>query len=208
MVSPIAAMHGGAAAQTRAERNALSASAAIEEVRRGPFHTTWAQRAPIALEPAALARTHPPREAFGNPATDSLLFFGRVFWPTLAATYAADLVGFWALKCHVYEEGRGCIGSGPVNLAIVAAFPALIPALAASRLKTPFLPALAGSALGTGAALLGVRLIGRDNLVVVLLPLIHAALTTAVGIDMTKPPPGRPVWLPSAVVPGPRRGYC
>lgn len=188
LAGPIAALYGEAAAQTRAERNTLSISAAIEDARRSPFFATPVRQVPIVLETASLAR--PEVEALQTPA-DTLLFFGRVFWPTLASTYSADLVGFWALLCHFHEQGRGCIDSGPVNVAILSAFPVLIPALAASRLGTPFLPALAGSALGTGVALLGVPLIGTDHPVVVFLPFIHAAVTTFVGIDVNNPPPGR-----------------
>ena len=186
MVAPIAASHGRAAAQTRAERDALSISAAIEEVRRSPFHATQAQQAPIAFELAALAPAHPSREAFDTPANDSLPLFGLVFWPTVTATYVADFVGFWALMCHAYERGRGCIGSGPVNLALMATVPVLIPALAASGLKMPFPPALAGSALGAGLALLAIPVIGVDNLVVVFLPFVHAAVTTFSGISWSK----------------------
>ena len=169
-----------AAAQVDPGRQDISAlSAAIEEARRSPFHVWTGAGASTALRLVGDLPAHQSREAPQTAATDSLPSFAKVFAPTLAVTYLADLVGFWAAICWAYGGGGGCIDDEAINLALWVTVPVVVPALVAGGVTDRFLPGFVGSALGTVAAIVSVRAIDPDSgPVVLIVPAIDAAVTT------------------------------
>ena len=181
IATPPGATSGGATAQTLAEWDGHSISAAIEEALRSPFHA----RTGTGAFTAGDLPTHPSREGPQTPAPDSLPSFAKVFVPTLAATYLADLVGFWAAICWGYGGGGGCIDDETINLALWVTVPVVVPALAAGGVTDRFLPGFVGSALGTGAAIVALRAIDPDSGPVVwIVPAIDAAVTTLLTLAL------------------------
>lgn len=85
---------GTAAAQTSLRHHDIGAlSAAIEEVRRSPFHAGIAAADPVIFRPAGYQPAHPLLEA-AQEAPDSRSSFRAVFLPTFTVTLLADIVGF------------------------------------------------------------------------------------------------------------------
>ena len=174
-----------AVAQVDPGRRDISAlGAAIEEARRSPFHAQVGTVATPALRLLGYPPAHPAQEVPQTATTDSPPSFAKIFMPTLAVTYLADLVGFGAAICWVYGGGGGCLDNGAINLALMVAVPVVVPALTAGGTTDRFVPGLLGSALGTVAAFMSVRAIDPDNWPVVFVPAIDAAVTTLVTLAL------------------------
>ena len=185
IATPPAATSGGATAQTLAKWDGHSISAAIEEALRSPFHARTGTDESNALRLVGDLPTHPSTEGPQTPAPDSLPSFAKVFGPTLAATYLADLVGFWAAICWDYGGGGGCIDDETINLALWVTVPIVVPALAAGGVTDRFLPGFVGSALGTVTAIVALRAIDPDSGPVVwIVPAIDAAVTTLLTLAL------------------------
>lgn len=162
-------------------------SAAIEEVRRSPFHLQTGVAVSAFLHLPGYPPAHPHQEVRETPAPDSLPTFRAVFLPTVTVTYLADAVGFWALLCWGFGGGGGCIDNGLINLAIGTTIPIVVPAYMASTSgRVGFKPALIGSAIGAGAVAALIPAIDPDNWPVVLLPLLHAAATTFARLEFAR----------------------
>lgn len=98
--------------------------------------------------------------------------------PTLAATYLADFVGFWAAICWAYGGGGGCIDDEAINLALWVTVPVVAPALTAGGITDRFVPAFLGSALGTVAAVVSLVAIDPNRPAALIVPAIDAVVTT------------------------------
>ncbi len=170
------------AAQTSLRHHhASTLGADIQEVRGSPFHARSAAASSTTLHLLGHLAVHPPQEVPQAPATDSLPSFRTVFVPTLAATYLADLVGFWAAVCWDSGGGDGCIDSKAINLALAITVPVAIPAYVAGGVVDRMLPAFLGSTLGTMAAVVSVF----DSWPALLVaPAIDAAVTTLLTLAL------------------------
>lgn len=184
--APVGILSGGAAAQVAPPHQDIRAlGAAIEEARGSPFHDRTGTDVPAALHLLGHLPVHPPHGVPQTPAADSLPSFGTVFVPTLAMTYLADLVGFWAAICWDDGGGGGCIDDETINLALWVTVPVVVPALTAGGITDRMLPGFLGSALGTIAAVASVRAIDPDSgPVVLIVPAIDAAVTTLVTLAL------------------------
>ena len=153
---------------------------------------TGQERASVGLPPRSVAaqsslrhRVAYPLQEIPESPDDSRPTFGRVFGPTLAVTYLADLVGLWAAICWGYGGGGGCIDDEATNLAIWVTVPVVVPALTAGGITDRMLPGFVGSALGTMAAWMSLRAIDPDSgPVVFIVPAIDAAVTTLVTLAL------------------------
>ena len=173
-------------AQSSLRHNHVSAlGAAIEEALGSPFHRQTGAEATASLRLLGHRAAYPPQEIPESPADDSSPSFARVFGPTLAITYLADLVGFWAAICWGYGGGGGCIDDETINLAIWVTVPVVAPALTAGGITDRMLPGFVGSALGTVAAWMSLRAIDPDTgPVVFIVPAIDAAVTSLVTLAL------------------------
>lgn len=175
--APAGALSAGAVAQVPPPSQSISAlGAAIEEARRSPFHHRTGTEATASLLLLGHPPAHPPRESLRSPAADSPPSAAAVFVPTLAATYLADAVSFWAIFCS------RCLAHDAISYALVATVPVVVPALVAGAFAGRFKPTFLGSALGAGVAFLGMTQMDVNNWPIVFLPAIHAAVTTVAGL--------------------------
>ena len=160
---------GRTAAQTRAERGGHSINAAIEKVRRSPFHSRAGVERPAAIRPGG---QHPAHSLHTYPS-DSLPSFGQVFLPVIAATYLTDLLAGVVLL-GVFLDERDIDRTKEV--ALILTVPVVVPALVAGGITGRYGHALLGSAFGTALALAGAR--SGSGPVALAVPAMHAALTT------------------------------
>lgn len=159
---------GSAAAQDRSAEWPFSIEAAIEEVRRSPFHASHRQgiltlapgeaRAPLSRLPA---QTTDPR--------DRTLSGGNIFFLSLPVAAVLDLV----VLGDVGDEG---FGIDPLTSLGAVAAPALVAKLMGAR--TPF--ALVGSTLGFGSGALFAK--AFDKFGIFLAPALHAGATAVLSI--------------------------
>ena len=157
------ALPGSAVAQNRGEQQLFSVRAAIEEVRRSPFHATQGPAIP-EMTPDEVRQPLSQVTTDTTDLSDSAVSGGSIFFYTLPV--AAVIDAFAMAGADDREESLDLL----LVLGAIAA-PTLIAKLAGAR--TWF--ALAGSALGFSAGVLFVK--ASDRTGAFLAPVLHAGAT-------------------------------
>ena len=137
-------------------QGSMPLSAAIADLRRSPFYTSESlvplgNSMPRHLW-APLA-TGSRGSAIRSAPNDSTFSTGRVFLASFGAAALSDVVAFGFALCWAYGGGYGCPDSDAISLIGAITTPVLGTAAGARLAEAPFLPALAGSALGFGVVL-------------------------------------------------------
>ncbi len=138
-------------------------SAAVEEVRRSPFHvpeSILGISGGPALGPGLLTPFQTPLESTGRPtrpaASDSTFSTIRVFLVSWGAAALSDIAGVYFTLCS--GGGSGCALEGGVGVLAGMTVPVLGTAGGAALGGARFLPALAGSAAGFGMVVLQIAM--------------------------------------------------
>ncbi len=136
-------------------------SAAIVGMRPSPFYTsdpfyTFDPLAPLASSMSshlwAPFTVGSPGSAIRPTPNDSTFSTRRVFLMSFGAAALSDVLALGFALCGAYG-GSGCLDSDAIHVIGAIATPVFGTAAGAKLAGAPFLPALAGSALGSGLAL-------------------------------------------------------
>ena len=185
LATAVGAQSGAKSADIPDTRASMPLSAAVEAVRRSPFHATessvlWASSP--TLDRWLPNAGHANGWSGHGIANDTTLSNLRVFLTTWGAAAVSDFVGVLLALNSVY----GTTGEGKLSLLAGIAAPVLGTAAGAKLAGAPFGPSLLGSAAGLVAAVLPfaavVILDPNDSFVLfIAIPsVIQAAVTTLV----------------------------
>ena len=161
-----------AAGQSTADRELQPLSAAIEEMRRSPFHRD--NPAGVFADSRFLVSSISPVWLMQTPPADSTLSGKRMFLVTTGAAVVSDLIGGYL---YVFG-GSGGLALGGIAISVVG------PAAGARHAGARWWPALGGSALGVVAAVYAGGLVDPNDFfpaTLALAALAHAGVTTLVS---------------------------
>ena len=164
-------------------QGSMPLSAAIADMRRSPFYTSESLvplGSSIAGHPWGPLAAGSPGSAIRWAPNDSTLSTGRVFLMSFGAAALSDVVAFGLALCWGYGGGSGCPKSDAFSLVGAIATPVFGTAAGARLAGAPFLPALAGSALGFGVALGALVVFDPDEH-----PLLFIGIPAAIQAGMT-----------------------
>ena len=168
LAGPCFVHFGGLTAQDRTGKSSFSIQAAIDELRRSPFH---ASRGP-GLSALAPDEVPPPLSHLATQTTDfpeRAVSGGNIFFFSLPVAAVLDVL----VLAEVGDEGFSL--NPLISLGAVAA-PALVAKLTGAR--TGF--ALVGSALGFGSGALFAK--AFDKFGIFLAPALHAGATAVLSV--------------------------
>ena len=166
-----------AAGQSTADRELQPLSAAIEEMRRSPFHRD--NPAGVFADSRFLVSSISPVWLMQTPPADSTLSGKRMFLVTTGAAVVSDLIGGYLILGAAYGGSGDLAALGGIAISVVG------PAAGARLAGARWWPALGGSALGVIAAVYAGGLVDPNDFfpaTLALAAMAHAGVTTLVSL--------------------------